>query len=76
MKKKKKKKKKKTTCTFSYGYARHAMCKSVFFFFSFIPQGNEKINNQFLSKMKLHTGICLTTNIQLVLESALVTEIA
>ena len=29
-----------------------------------------------INKMKLHTGTCLTTNIHLVLESALVTEIA
>ena len=29
-----------------------------------------------INKMELHTGTCLTTNIQLVLESALVTEIA
>ena len=29
-----------------------------------------------INKMKLHTGTCLTTNIQLVLESAVVTETA
>ena len=31
---------------------------------------------QNINKMKLHTGTCLTTNIQRVLQSALVTEIA
>ena len=46
MNEKKKKKKKKTKCTISYG--GRTMCTSVF---SFIPQGNEKINNQFLNEI-------------------------